>query len=86
MTKAIPSVCKTSKKPTGVNKTKAALRLLRRTQGATIADLCKATGWKPHSVRGLLSATFRKRMNIDVRCERSAKGPSRYRIGPEGGK
>lgn len=85
MTKAIPDMSKTLTKPTGVNKTKAALVLLRRKKGATIAQLCKASGWKPHSVLALASATFRKRMQLDMRCEQLASGQSRYRIALGGG-
>lgn len=86
MTKAIQGISASSTKPIGANKTKAALRLLRRKQGASLDELCRATGWQQHSVRSLLSATFRKRMQLDVRCERSASGQSRYRIVPESSK
>lgn len=39
--------------------TKQALLIerLRRTKGATLAELVKAVGWQPHSVRGVLSRT-----------------------------
>lgn len=33
--------------------------LLRRSQGATIADLTKATGWQKHSVRGALAGALK---------------------------
>ena len=32
------------------------VELLRRKEGATLADLTKATGWQPHSVRGFRQA------------------------------
>lgn len=80
MTKAKSKVTKPSTKPSGANKTQGALRLLRRKQGASLEELCQATGWQSHSVRGLLSATFRKRMQLDVRRERLASGKNRYRV------
>ena len=40
---------------TKTTKTDAVLKLLGRQQGATVAQLQKATGWQPHSVRAALS-------------------------------
>jgi Protein of unknown function (DUF3489) len=37
------------------------LDLLKRSGGVTLKELRKATGWQPHSVRGFLSGTVRKR-------------------------
>ena len=64
-------------KPTKAN---MILTLLRRSRGATLAELSEATGWLPHSVRGFLSGTVKKRMGLGVLSERDAKGVRRYRI------
>ena len=56
------------------------IKLLRRKNGATIAELQKATGWQAHSVRGLLSGTLRKRMGINVEGQTVSKGTRRYRV------
>ena len=40
---------------TKTTKTDAVLKLLERQQGATVAQLQKATGWQPHSVRAALT-------------------------------
>ena len=56
-------------------------RLLRRSSGATMAQLQKATGWQPHSVRAALTG-LRKKGN-DVQREKSAKGDTVYRIAKE---
>ncbi len=61
-------------------KTDKVIKLLRRKNGATIADLQKATGWQAHSVRGFLSGTLKKRMRLAVTSEADAKGIRRYRI------
>ena len=52
------------------------LDLLKRPGGATSKELMKATGWQPHSVRGYLSGTIRKKMGLDVT---STKGDDRER-------
>ena len=38
--------------------------LLRRKEGATIAEAVTATGWQPHSVRGAISGTLKKRLGL----------------------
>ena len=60
--------------------TKAAtiLKLLRRPKGANIAQLQKATGWKPHSVRAALAGLRKK--GHDVVRDKNDAGISRYRV------
>lgn len=53
-------------------------RLLRRKNGATIAEMVQATGWQQHSVRGALAAAIRKRGHA-VTSEK-IDGTRRYRI------
>jgi Protein of unknown function (DUF3489) len=36
-------------------------KLLIRKNGATIADMMKATGWQQHSVRGAMAGALKKR-------------------------
>ena len=54
------------------------LPLLRRRNGASLEELARATGWQPHSVRGYLSGTVRKRLGLPLVSERDAKGARRY--------
>ena len=42
------------------------LALLRRTEGATIADVMQATGWQGHTVRGFLAGLKKKRLHVTV--------------------
>jgi hypothetical protein len=55
------------------------LGLLKRKTGATLAELVAATGWQPHSVRGFMSGTVRKRMALVLVSEATDDG-RRYRI------
>ena len=41
--------------------------MLRRAEGATIAQICKAAGWQQHTVRGFF-AGLKKRQGIEVQA------------------
>ena len=56
------------------------LELLKRPGGATAKELMKATGWQPHSVRGFLSGTIRKKMGLDVISAKSEEGERSYSV------
>jgi hypothetical protein len=58
--------------------------LLSSSDGATIADLMRCTGWQAHSVRGFLSGTIRKRKGLLLLKVRDEQGVLRYRIHSNG--
>jgi len=62
------------------SKTAKILDLLKRKDGATLADLMKATDWQAHSVRGFLSGTTRKKMGLDVTSIKPEDGERTYSI------
>lgn len=68
-----------TKKPK--TKSSTVTQMISRERGATVAELEKATGWKPHSVRAFLSGV--RRTATLVKEERS-DGRSAYRIVPAG--
>jgi hypothetical protein len=59
------------------------LELLRRAEGATLADIMSVTGWQAHSVRGFLSGALGKKMGLTVESLKTAEGPRAYRIKPQ---
>ncbi len=61
-------------------KTNTLLALLRRPKRATLQELMNASGWQAHSVRGFLSGTVRKKLNLPLTCESGAKSIRRYRV------
>jgi hypothetical protein len=62
------------------SKTEAILELLKRPGGATSKELLKLTGWQPHSLRGFLSGTIRKKMNLTVTSAKSENGERTYSV------
>jgi len=62
------------------SKTAKILDLLQRPGGATSKELMKATGWLPHSVRGFLSGTVRKKMGLTVTSTKGEDGQRSYSV------
>ena len=56
------------------------LELLKRSGGATLTELMKATGWQAHSVRGFLSGTVRKKMGLTVNSSKAEGEQRRYSV------
>jgi hypothetical protein len=56
------------------------VELLRRKEGATIAEMTGATGWQAHSVRGFLAGALKKKLGLEVSSTKDADGERRYRI------
>ena len=66
----------------GGSKKAAVLALIQRPKGATLAELMQATAWQAHSVRGFLSGTLRKKMNLKVGSVKREDGEWVYSIIP----
>ena len=55
------------------------IAMLRRKQGATVAQIVEATGWRPHTVRGVFAGALKKKLGMTVTSEKS-DGVRVYRI------
>jgi hypothetical protein len=62
------------------SKKQIVIDLLSRKSGATMAEIAKATGWQKHSIRGFISGTLTKRLDLPVASVRNDKGDRVYRI------
>jgi len=67
--------------PSPTTKLRGMVRLLRRTKGATLDDLEKATGWQRHSVRGAISGSLRGRYSLKVEVTNEQSRGRVYRLG-----
>jgi Protein of unknown function (DUF3489) len=70
---------KPSRKAAAGSKQDSVISLLRQPEGATIDRLVKATGWQPHSVRGFLAGTVRKKLKLPLQSQK-VDGKRTYRI------
>jgi hypothetical protein len=79
-TKAIKTRKPKAKSATGTSKIAKLETLLRRSEGATIAQLVKALDWQAHSVRGAISGALKKQLGLAI-ISGKAEGEERiYRI------
>lgn len=56
------------------------IAMLKRRQGASVAEISKAFGWQPHTVRGTIAGALRKRLGLTVTAETIAGRGCVYRI------
>jgi Protein of unknown function (DUF3489) len=73
--KALPAP---SPKPT--SKLSQIEAMLRRPEGATIAQLSKALDWQAHSVRGAMSGALKKKQGLTITATKDEHADRVYRI------
>src|ERR1019366_5701345 len=66
--------------PREFSKKAIVLDLLRRKDGATMAEIAKATDWQNHSIRGFISGNLTKKMGLVVESTKNEAGERVYKI------
>ncbi len=56
------------------------IEMLRAPDGATIAEITKATNWQPHTARGSISGALKKRLGLTITSEKVPKRGRVYKI------
>jgi Protein of unknown function (DUF3489) len=75
-----------AKKPTAKpkadrsNKKADVIAMIKRAKGVTLAEIMKATGWQPHTVRGFVSILGSKG-GEKIESSKNAAGERTYKIG-----
>ena len=76
------SVAKTNPVRTRENSKQAqVLAMLRRPSGATIADICAATGWQQHTARGFFAGAVKKKLGMAISSTKDSGATRVYRLG-----
>ena len=55
------------------------IEMLKRPEGATIAQICEATGWQPHTVRGTFAGALKKKLGLTIVSDKVQGGDRVYR-------
>jgi hypothetical protein len=56
------------------------IAMLTRAEGATIKQICEATLWQAHTVRGTLAGAFKKKLGLTITSTKDAGAERIYRI------
>ena len=74
------STSKTTVAPQRQTKQQIIIDLLRRPEGATIAEIANATEWQSHTVRGAMSGALKKKLGLAITSENVDARGRVYRI------
>ena len=56
------------------------IAMLRRPEGSTVRQICEATGWQAHTVRGTFAGAFKKKLGLSIVSDKPQGGERVYRI------
>ena len=54
--------------------------LLKRPEGASLAELVQATAWQQHTVRGAMAGALKKKLGLNIVSEKTDGQERKYRI------
>ena len=67
--------------PSGKNSKQAqVIAMLSRPEGATVPQICAATGWQAHTVRGTFAGAFKKKLGLEITSEKTKGSDRVYRL------
>ncbi|NRQ25991.1 DUF3489 domain-containing protein [Aliiroseovarius sp. xm-g-7] len=56
------------------------IALLERPEGASLTEICAATGWQAHSARGVLSGGLKKKLGLPITAQKVAGRGTVYKL------
>jgi hypothetical protein len=57
------------------------IEMLRRPEGASIAEIVEATNWASHTIRGFLAGAIKKKLGMDIDSEKDDTRGRIYKVG-----
>ncbi len=78
--KSEPKPATTERKTREGTKQALVIEMLRRPEGASIAEIVEATAWVGHSVRGFLAGALKKKLGLTIDSEKDATRGRVYKI------
>jgi hypothetical protein len=66
--------------PKSGSKAAIVLDLMKRKEGATLAEIAEATDWQNHSIHGFVSGHITKKLGLKVDSTKSEAGERTYRV------
>ena len=75
-----PTVAPRDRKMREGTKQALVIEMLRRPEGATIAEIVKATQWASHTVRGALAGALKKKLGLAIGSEKDETRGRVYRV------
>jgi hypothetical protein len=76
-----PATTPRERKTRGGTKQALVIEMLRRPEGASIAEIVKATGWLSHTARGVLAGSLKKKLGLAIDSETDAVRGRIYKVG-----
>ena len=78
--KSEPKPAATERRTREGTKQALVIEMLRRPEGASIAEIVEATAWVGHSVRGFLAGALKKKLGLTIDSEKDATRGRVYKI------
>jgi hypothetical protein len=56
------------------------IEMLRRPEGATIAEIAEVSGWLSHTIRGMIAGALRKKLGLEINSSKDAGRGRVYKL------
>ncbi len=77
---AIGEKIETQSKQREGTKQSTLIELLKRPEGASLAEMVAATDWQQHTVRGAMAGALKKKMGLNIVSQKTDGQERKYRI------